>query len=87
MWITCMGAQHANHYTVGPALLSVTHNRGLIMSMNIFNIYKHNGDGKQQESLEFMVELNFYDFETFMALMGSLSQFPLLGGSIKWSLP
>ena len=39
MWITHVGAQHANHYTVGPILLSIAHNRGLIMSMNIFNIY------------------------------------------------
>ena len=32
------------------------------MSMNIFNIYIHNSPGKQQENLEFMVDLNFYDF-------------------------
>ena len=57
MWIAHLGAQHANHYTVGPAVLFVTHNRGLIMSMNIFYTYIHNGAGKQEESVEFVVVL------------------------------
>ena len=87
MWISHVGAQHANHYTVGPTVLSVTHNRGLIISVYIFNIYIHNSAGKKQESMEFMVELNFMIFEHLWHLWDPLSQFPLLGGSIKRSLP
>ena len=58
-WIAHMGAQHVNHYPTDPSLLYVAHNRGLIIPMNLFDTYTYSDATKQQESMEFMVGLNF----------------------------
>ena len=44
---------------------------GVLSFLFNFLIHIYNDAGKLQESLEFMVKLNFYGFKTFMMLLGS----------------